>query len=770
MNWLSMRDFLTLEVKGTEKDKRYLFECRDAESPTGHSLSIKAEATHAAIVNGNVRFYRPDRMQAGTHTWVPAPGLARCPVLLHHDDDRDPVGRIHGARYQDLSYLYPDPAVRRLIFYDGVKGAKKLNLYESVDWVTDNLLALPKYKGLGYIELDLNIQDPDAIQKIQDGRYITVSVGFRTNAAICSICHSDWSTDEPCDHGLGKMVDGRRMFLICGDLSYRECSFVNFPADPMGQVKTGSDALKMLSDSVQTRVFFIGLDSSERESRRAALQISDTAFTDSLKLRADISLDEDDVMDLESILQEIASDTLVKERALELRAQLQAVEDQTSVKAALATLNAKIRVLGWAEEAPSKDLVQTKIDSLSAVLPTLSPEARVVYIRQLAERAKAAGVDFVPPELKTVADAEDPWKDFVAEGEDAVYFGRTEDEFYDELSAELESADAKLSGEARKNLKKSTFCGPGKSFPVPDCAHVTAARRLIGKAKVSEDVKKRILSCVAGKAKSMSCSAEEKKDRITDNPAFKTLTDHWVDGPDDGKKPFTHSAQMLQHIDDTHMVHEGLEEHERPHFREALYCLQNLWSASGSIDHIKQHIANRGETIIPAKDLEQLHEAIGRYELDLKEQKAEIDLLTQAQKAIITDSKQNIARIVVLSSMLLKEQGFEGLDTAQIQTEIDARSKRSLDSLKDSLDDLQKKLQGDPAPSGKKQDDVPVRQVSDKAQVADPPVTTEAPSQDSETEEPQVNANMLRALSPRERTRVMLRERSRRLKQSLGTN
>jgi len=53
--------------------------------------------------------------------------------------------------------------------------------------------------------------------------------------------------------------------------------------------------------------------------------------------------------------------------------------------------------------------------------------------------------------------------------------------------------DAKLSTAQRKKLSGSTFCGPGRSFPVPDCAHVTAARRLIGRAKVGSATKSKIL-------------------------------------------------------------------------------------------------------------------------------------------------------------------------------------------------------------------------------------------------------------------------------------
>ena len=59
------------------------------------------------------------------------------------------------------------------------------------------------------------------------------------------------------------------------------------------------------------------------------------------------------------------------------------------------------------------------------------------------------------------------------------------------LTASL--GDAALTTEQRKNLPDSAFCGPERSFPVPDCAHVTAARRLIGRAKLSEAQKERFL-------------------------------------------------------------------------------------------------------------------------------------------------------------------------------------------------------------------------------------------------------------------------------------
>ena len=67
---------------------------------------------------------------------------------------------------------------------------------------------------------------------------------------------------------------------------------------------------------------------------------------------------------------------------------------------------------------------------------------------------------------------------------------------------------SRLSTEQRKKLKGSTFCGPDRSFPVPDCAHVTAARRLIGNYK-GEGNKEDILACVDRKEKSLNCETKK---------------------------------------------------------------------------------------------------------------------------------------------------------------------------------------------------------------------------------------------------------------------
>jgi len=77
------------------------------------------------------------------------------------------------------------------------------------------------------------------------------------------------------------------------------------------------------------------------------------------------------------------------------------------------------------------------------------------------------------------------------------------------LSYSMMQEDAALTSEQRKELPESAFCGPNRSFPVPDCAHVSAARKLIGRAKVSGETKQKIMACVNSKAGKMSCDKDK---------------------------------------------------------------------------------------------------------------------------------------------------------------------------------------------------------------------------------------------------------------------
>ena len=63
-----------------------------------------------------------------------------------------------------------------------------------------------------------------------------------------------------------------------------------------------------------------------------------------------------------------------------------------------------------------------------------------------------------------------------------------------------------LTTKQRKKMKSSTFCGPGRSFPVNDCKHVGVAKAYLGRAKFSASTKKKIAACINRKAKSLGCT------------------------------------------------------------------------------------------------------------------------------------------------------------------------------------------------------------------------------------------------------------------------
>ena len=79
-----------------------------------------------------------------------------------------------------------------------------------------------------------------------------------------------------------------------------------------------------------------------------------------------------------------------------------------------------------------------------------------------------------------------------------------------------------LTTKDRKKLKKSTFCGPNKSFPVPDCKHVATAKAYLGRSKVSKATKQKIAACINRKAKSLGCNVTKKAKAYTEY-SYKTL-------------------------------------------------------------------------------------------------------------------------------------------------------------------------------------------------------------------------------------------------------
>jgi len=182
----------------------------DATNEGLNHLIVKVVATHSGkIINGRV--YPPDKVSSAVDSWTDP---YKRPVLRNHNDDDDPIGRVIDAEYVDMS--------------------------DDIEDVSE----VPYTKGgLGHILLTLDISDPDAIQKILDGRYFTVSQRLSTNSLVCSVCDSDWIKGDYCEHESNKFYDGERCYFKAGDISYKEISFVNIPADDVAFIQTiGGDS------------------------------------------------------------------------------------------------------------------------------------------------------------------------------------------------------------------------------------------------------------------------------------------------------------------------------------------------------------------------------------------------------------------------------------------------------------------------------------------------------------------------------------------------
>ncbi len=77
------------------------------------------------------------------------------------------------------------------------------------------------------------------------------------------------------------------------------------------------------------------------------------------------------------------------------------------------------------------------------------------------------------------------------------------------LDTLIENADKAmgkvLTTKDRKKMKKATFWGPNRSFPVPDCQHVATAKAYLDRSKFSKSTKQKIAACINRKGKALGC-------------------------------------------------------------------------------------------------------------------------------------------------------------------------------------------------------------------------------------------------------------------------
>ena len=194
-----------------------------------HGLIIEVAAIHEGLT-ANYNHYSAQELEKALQSWVePYPK----PIILNHDLNTEPIGRVMAAR---------------------------------MDKEDD---------GSAFVRLQIAITDPVAAQKVLDKRYLTGSVGGRASKAVCSISGEDLASED--DSGRpklpkfrrGKVYKGKLAYIDMQDISFKEYSFVNQPADQKSGVRSlkSADGKAELTDSegwvAKSSAFVLSMDNED---------------------------------------------------------------------------------------------------------------------------------------------------------------------------------------------------------------------------------------------------------------------------------------------------------------------------------------------------------------------------------------------------------------------------------------------------------------------------------------------------------------------------
>lgn len=413
------------------------------------------------------------------------------PMIMNHNIESDPIGRAIQAQYLDMSGTVAG-------FFGHTKDLMSLHkAFETKDYETlsdqlnkSNLLLNPKWPGIGALRVTVRVTDKDAIEKFLDGRYMTFSGGFDTNAMVCSHCLNDWRKGNICEHRPGTIVDGKPVVLLCGSYEPREITVTSAPADDLAMV-VGME----LTDSL-----YGVLKDQEREP--AYLTDSVIEIEDDFEFSVDYfhKKGSDRFLDALNGETQFEVKTLVElHDSLHMRFDFSVKYGEHEIPKDIFKIHAKLHEMA---------LAGSYRDSfINGVLDHYSASGEETGEFEYAESEEP--MDSVETKLTKL---EDMFKLVFAD--ELMDFDEEVDWVALDKELDEEMGDAKLSAEAREKLDKRAFCGPGRSFPVNDCAHATAALRLLGRSKYSDATKAKIKACVNRKRESMGCDIKQELDTL----------------------------------------------------------------------------------------------------------------------------------------------------------------------------------------------------------------------------------------------------------------
>ena len=515
---IQIRDQFDGAIKDSTEDKKY--------------LELEIDATHGGYKNKNSYYYTTEGQAKGVGSWITPYGK---PVISEHNQGTKPVGRITAAAFIPLA----------------VKDTQKDNL------------KVPKSK----IRLKALIVDQDAIQCILDKRYFTVSTGARpVDTPKCSVCNAACDVVGgvgfvmTCKHTKGKTYEGKDCYIIFGQVEYQECSFVNMPADYTPEHVASVIGYRFVNESdamgAGPNITFSSSDSATTvvdnvienvdDNKNTDKEIGGTTMADTTKTQeplpakeviadSDIQayideaftvLDEcaacndgDDVENvwLEKDLAEVAALDAEFAKAVEMLIgdKVLTTEEKKGMKSGtFCGPNKTFPIPDCKHAATAMAML-----NFPGVVKKYSPASRSKIASCVRGKAKTLGC----PMSKKAKDSEK-----VEQPDDSIELNWTDAQKDEILAMDNDFADVmeaiigdkvlpKVGTEGREKMT-THFCGPNKTFPIPDCKHASVASAMLNwprvKSKYSSEARSRISGCVHSRAKALGCSSAKGKDSV----------------------------------------------------------------------------------------------------------------------------------------------------------------------------------------------------------------------------------------------------------------
>lgn len=486
-----LNDFISIKpdeklVSMEDSEKQVLLDEFTKTTKTKRGLFITYDLSHSGRRINN-RIYPTAGQQAGIKSILkPYPK----PILQHHDKSKDPIGRFVSAEWQDLSkeamgfFNRIEDFMEVKAAYDSdspeeiYKAMKKYDLLSNKDW-----------PGMGRMRVKAQITDKEAIQKFLDGRYITFSAGSSTDRHTCSICSSDWAKGDMCEHRHGRIYDGDVCVFITGAFNVMEGSVVNMPADDLSQLQS----MELISEDGLEN-----FDSSDFKIESSGIIITDSFY----------SLEETDMKKEEEVVEE----TTENNSDSETQTQEESLEDKIVEKVTQIITERFSDIFSRLKEKEDEEKAEKKEEEIKSEDLEQVNEQKTEQVDEEQEKEDSDGSSTrgVQASLQNETTSE---KEVVGDSDgdiDQLLQKDIELDWYLlDCALAFELGDKALTTEARKELPDSAFCGPERSFPVHDCAHVTAAKRMLGRAKLSDNQKAKVLTCIDEKSASMKCDTEK---------------------------------------------------------------------------------------------------------------------------------------------------------------------------------------------------------------------------------------------------------------------